>query len=1192
MQDEETVGLDCMVLPPPPPPAPPEVFVGATHCNSCPPGTFSEGNATVCERCGLGRYSATAAATSADTCLRCGPGHYTALQHYNSSDEQRVFGLVLGDDRVHNVEVGLTSDNELVMNVDSRGWGSVCDDGFGEDEATAVCRSLGYQAGTAEAYPCEAHHSACSHDWFALDGLDCPEDSFLTSCHATERPYQHNCKSHEAVILHCGAAEPSRGFVPAVGLSGPFRSDSHPVFSLMVDDASRSAQVRLSEDEEPRGFLEIQIDGRGWGAVCDDSFDEDAAVAACNSLGVESGQEPRYTARPHALMGEWFAVDNLWCPSDAANLESCEVRSPAIYNHNCRSHEAVYLDCTGQASGWLAMDMGGERRSVEARISEGNFGVLELNIDDEGWGAVCDDGFGDREARTFCELLGFGENIGTQFDTTHGGNSFAADDISCDDDGTCSTDTDPYSDNCSDSETVGLDCSSGATPMATSASELGTPAAPAGITTGATHCNSCPAGTYNEAGDAVCEACSPGKYSSVSRASSPAACSDCPSGQVSASGLHRYSAGFLLVYGEPIRARVRIEPLSEGSSSHARGILQMSVDGGRFGPVCDDGFGAHEASVMCAALGFDGSVATYFTHDGETSAFVADDVSCSGDTFEEGCAANLYDNCGYSETLGIDCGPSSSWVTSDTMEGYDTCSGCGDGMLVKDECDEAPHTCDIVSGCEVDDSMRTGWKIVLGLMLLCVACCVASNIHERLTREVRRAREREREERERELRAEREREQMAALRKTSSIPLQLKKQPSVGDEVRALMQKPLSPSAITPRSVKLDPGEGCVQCSTCQGAGVLAPGIGVYSLPLGDTSIGFSPDSVPPTVDSVSEDSPLVDKLRPGDVVLRVSYWKTSELMPDSPSRGMPAVDCALMTGDELQMTLMDELDFQGQERLITVRSVNAHVWKRAQYQGKPLTCFVCAGSGAVSKLTGRYTAPEEADEMPCEICYGESKYGLSTRCEHFYCEECIRKSLEAMLDSGQMPPYCPACRTEAMSEGHSEPMHGRIEGKALSFLEQEGVLTKDFQFRMLRQMEEKEGERFFACPAKCGRYLIDQDPQYAMVPRGATSDAGFDRKMRLGKCECGAHVCVNCHQQAVKTVSASGEEEYSHTCPTALNRDEPTDAATLELLKTIGKKCPNCGNWIQKNDGCNVMMCGTEAHGRLSDALARGGVK
>ena len=38
------------------------------------------------------------------------------------------------------------------------------------------------------------------------------------------------------------------------------------------------------------------------------------------------------------------------------------------------------------------------------------------------------------------------------------------------------------------------------------------------------------------------------------------------------------------------------------------------------------------------------------------------------------------------------------------------------------------------------------------------------------------------------------------------------------------------------------------------------------------------------------------------------------------------------------------------------------------------------------------------------------------------------------------------------------------------------------------------------------------------------------------------------------------------------------------------GKHCPNCGAFIQKNDGCNIMMCGTTAHGRLADALAHGG--
>ena len=73
------------------------------------------------------------------------------------------------------------------------------------------------------------------------------------------------------------------------------------------------------------------------------------------------------------------------------------------------------------------------------------------------------------------------------------------------------------------------------------------------------------------------------------------------------------------------------------------------------------------------------------------------------------------------------------------------------------------------------------------------------------------------------------------------------------------------------------------------------------------------------------------------------------------------------------------------------------------------------------------------------------------------------------------------------------------------------------------------------------------------MVPRGETVAAGFDRKMRLGKCECGAHVCVNCHQLA----------RDGHKCPTVLKRDVPTDKATLKLMKNLGKNCPNCGAYV-----------------------------
>jgi hypothetical protein len=117
-----------------------------------------------------------------------------------------------------------------------------------------------------------------------------------------------------------------------------------------------------------------------------------------------------------------------------------------------------------------SMVMNGIARSVQVRIDDGTStatgirGVLMMNIDGQGWDAVCDDGFGDDEARVFCAVLGFdaSEGVSSQYDTEHGDSSFAADDIQClhgsVDISDCTTSQSPYSHNCGDSETVGLDC--------------------------------------------------------------------------------------------------------------------------------------------------------------------------------------------------------------------------------------------------------------------------------------------------------------------------------------------------------------------------------------------------------------------------------------------------------------------------------------------------------------------------------------------------------------------------------------------------------------------------------------------------------------------------------------------------------------------------------------------------------------
>lgn len=140
---------------------------------------------------------------------------------------------------------------------------------------------------------------------------------------------------------------------------------------------------------------------------------------------------------------------------------SCMYLDPTADEGNSPSPPSVVATTSGTVTATITF--WDSSPSVEVRISGGSSrGVLQMNIEGRGWGAVCDDGFRtDDEAVAFCATLGFG-GFGAQYDTTHGDGNFAADDINCPSGSTsvsnCSISRSPYSDDCGDSETVGLDC--------------------------------------------------------------------------------------------------------------------------------------------------------------------------------------------------------------------------------------------------------------------------------------------------------------------------------------------------------------------------------------------------------------------------------------------------------------------------------------------------------------------------------------------------------------------------------------------------------------------------------------------------------------------------------------------------------------------------------------------------------------
>jgi len=235
--------------------------------------------------------------------------------------------------------------------------------------------------------------------------------------------------------------------------------------------------------------------------------------------------------------------------------------------------------------------------------------------------------------------------------------------------------------------------------------------------------------------------------------------------------------------------------------------------------------------------------------------------------------------------------------------------------------------------------------------------------------------------------------------------------------------------------------------------------------------------------------------------------------------------------------------------------------------------CWVCHGTGKMGKFISSFEAPEGDEKYLCQICFGASDYGLSKTCEHFYCTGCIKGTLEAILNSGQFPAYCPACRAEAMGQ----PDLGLIEGSVLSFLQQRSVVTMEFLFRFMKQVaqaDRKAAAEYFKCPAKCGDFLVDTESIWI------THNDELQRKP--GRCRCGALVCLHCH--------LSVAEGVKHKCPPKLRLRDANDPASLKLMAKLGKKCPKCGNFIQKDGGCEFMFCGTKAHGRLLDALNNGG--
>ncbi|XP_064597988.1 LOW QUALITY PROTEIN: scavenger receptor cysteine-rich type 1 protein M160-like [Liolophura sinensis] len=190
-------------------------------------------------------------------------------------------------------------------------WGTVCNDFFNAAAVRVACRQLGFPGEPAIILP-NAHLAGTGAIWLFNTKCDGNETSLFSCNHSVFG--QHNCHHNKDVVIKCGR--------------GPENSTVR-----LVNGAS---------DNE--GRVEVFRNGV-WGTVCDDDFNQNAAMVVCSMLGFpRSGA----IAKPQAYFGQAskntpILLDDVVCHGNEDDLGSCRHRPWG--SNNCNHSEDVGVTC-------------------------------------------------------------------------------------------------------------------------------------------------------------------------------------------------------------------------------------------------------------------------------------------------------------------------------------------------------------------------------------------------------------------------------------------------------------------------------------------------------------------------------------------------------------------------------------------------------------------------------------------------------------------------------------------------------------------------------------------------------------------------------------------------------------------------------------------------------------------------------
>ncbi|XP_033757248.1 deleted in malignant brain tumors 1 protein-like [Pecten maximus] len=334
------------------------------------------------------------------------------------------------------------------------GWGTICDDMFGFQEAVVICRMLGYKLVVAKAY--SSAHFGEGGGTILMDSLQCSgSETDIANCHF-DGWGKNDCSHSEDAGVSCselhmrlaGGSGPYEGrlevqntadvwgevvntSVTASDAVGICRTLGLGTFGKIVDgtkfvqgahtqfrgnltcvingecDSDPFIQthgaplgiecahtpVRLVDGRYPlEGRVEVLHNGI-WGTVCAEHFTPLDAKMICTSLGVDMSHQ-NATVYSNGEFGKGSGpswLSNVQCTGSEKDFLEC--RNTSWSYHTCTSGNAAAIACP----------------QTKIRL-DGGVGPWEGRLDvyhGGRWGSVCSQGFGQPEADVVCRMLGY-----------------------------------------------------------------------------------------------------------------------------------------------------------------------------------------------------------------------------------------------------------------------------------------------------------------------------------------------------------------------------------------------------------------------------------------------------------------------------------------------------------------------------------------------------------------------------------------------------------------------------------------------------------------------------------------------------------------------------------------------------------------------------------------------------------------